>query len=168
MTIGKAKSLGLDVAHVGDGLATAAVMFLGIFNAIGRLAWGSLSDRLGRTRTIAAMFAGYLVAFFGLMPWTNNAGTWLAGTCLVGFCYGGYVAIMPSLAADYYGTKSLGANYGGISTAYGIGGVVWPYSIDALSKSTGSFTWVWYIAAVSCMLGLVLAAVTRPPTPARE
>ncbi|MBC7294622.1 MAG: OFA family MFS transporter, partial [Thermoleophilia bacterium] len=97
MTIGKAKPLGLDVAHVSDSLATVGVMLLGIFNALGRLAWGSVSDRLGRLRTIMVMFVLYVVAFLGLLPWKDNAATWLSGICLVGFCFGGYLAIMPSL-----------------------------------------------------------------------
>jgi len=165
MTIGKAKPLGLDVAQVSDGMATVGVMVLGVFNALGRLSWGSLSDRLGRLRTVMVMFTGYIVAFLGLLPWTGNTATWLIGICLVGFCFGGYLAIMPSLTADYYGTKSLGANYGALFTAYGIGGVVWPYIIDALSKSTGSFTWVWYIATACCAIGLALTAIVRAPRP---
>ncbi len=163
MTIGKAKTLGLDVANVSDSLATIGVMVLGVFNAVGRLSWGSLSDRLGRCRTILVMFVGYIVAFLGLLPWGGNPATWLVGMCLIGFCFGGYLAIMPSLTADYYGTRSLGANYGALFTAYGIGGVVWPYVIDALSKSTGSYTWVWYIATVFCVVGLVLTAIIRAP-----
>ena len=29
----------------------------------------------------------------------------LIGLCLVGFCYGGYLAMMPPFTADCYGTK---------------------------------------------------------------
>lgn len=163
MTIGKAKTLGLDVAGAGSGLATAGVMVLGIFNAVGRLSWGSLSDRLGRLRTILIMFVVYIVAFLGLMRWTDNKTTWFIGICLIGFSFGGYLAIMPCLTADYYGTKCLGANYGALFTAYGIGGVVWPYIIDALSKPTGSYTWVWYISAIVCAVGMVLTLLIRPP-----
>lgn len=163
MTIGKAKTLGIDVAGASSGLATVGVMVLGIFNALGRLSWGSLSDRLGRLRTIVVMFVLYIVAFLGLMRWTGNVPTWLIGICVIGFCFGGYLAIMPSLTADYYGTRSMGANYGVLFTAYGIGGVVWPYIIDALSKSTGSYSWVWYISAIFCAVGVVLTLVVRAP-----
>ncbi len=163
MTIGKAKTLGLDVAGAGSGLATVGVMVLGIFNALGRLSWGSLSDRLGRLRTIVVMFVLYIVAFLGLMRWTDNVSTWLIGICIIGFCFGGYLAIMPCLTADYYGTQCLGANYGLLFTAYGIGGVVWPYIIDALNKSTGSYSWVWYISAAFCAVGIVLTIMIRPP-----
>jgi OFA family oxalate/formate antiporter-like MFS transporter len=86
--------------------------------------------------------------------------------CVIGFCFGGYLAVMPSLTADFYGTKCLGANYGALFTAYGIGGVVWPYIIDALSKTDGpntSYTMVWYISAAFCAVGLALTAVIRAP-----
>jgi len=163
MTIGKAKTLGLDVAGVSSSVATVGVMVLGIANALGRLAWGSVSDRLGRLQTMMIMFALYVVAFLALLRWEGIGATWMIGICLVGFCFGGYLAIMPSLTADYYGTKFLGANYGVLFTAYGIGGVVWPYIIDALNESMGSYTWVWYIASVFCVVGIILAAVIRPP-----
>jgi OFA family oxalate/formate antiporter-like MFS transporter len=165
MTIGKAKTLGLDVAGASSGVATAGVMVLGIFNAVGRLTWGTLSDRLGRLRTIMVMFVLYIVAFLGVMIWTGNVATWFVGICIIGFCFGGYLAIMPSVTCDFYGTKCMGANYGALFTAYGIGGVVWPYIIDALSKSTGSYSWVWYISAAFCAVGIGLTAVVRAPRP---
>jgi OFA family oxalate/formate antiporter-like MFS transporter len=163
MTIGKAKTLGLDVAGASSSVATAGVMVLGIFNALGRLSWGTLSDKLGRLRTIMVMFVLYIVALLALMRWTGNVTTWFVGICIIGFCFGGYLAIMPSVTADYYGTKCMGANYGALFTAYGIGGVVWPYIIDALSKSTGSYTWVWYISAAFCVVGIGLTAIVRHP-----
>jgi OFA family oxalate/formate antiporter-like MFS transporter len=169
MTIGKAKTLGIDVAHISrdSALLTTGVMVLGIFNALGRLGWGTVSDKLGRLRTMIVMFALYIAVFLGLMRWTGSAATWLIGLCVIGFCFGGYLAIMPSLTADYYGTKSYGANYGALFTAYGIGGVVWPYIGDALATTTSdggtSYSLVWYIAAAFCVLGLLLTAVVRAP-----
>ncbi len=40
---------------------------------------------------------------------------------------------------------------------------MWPYIIDALNKSTGSYTWVWYISAAFCAVGIVLTIMIRPP-----
>lgn len=167
MTIGKAKTLGIDVAGIdkSSALLTTGVMVLGIFNALGRLTWGTLSDKLGRLRMVMVMFVLYIVAFLGLMLWKDTPATWLTGLCLIGFCFGGYLAVMPSVACDFYGTKCMGANYGALFTAYGIGGVVWPYIIDALSKSTGSYSWVWYISAAFCAVGIVLTAIVRAPKP---
>jgi MFS transporter, OFA family, oxalate/formate antiporter len=167
MTIGRAKSLGLEVALAGDSLATLGVMLLGLFNAAGRLAWGYVSDHIGRLRAIMLMFVGYLVAFLALLPVEANVGTWLAGTCLVGFCFGGFLAVMPSLTADFYGVTFLGANYGALYTAYGVAGVAWPNVMDEVSKFMGGFTWVWYIVAAFCGLGLILAAIVRSPRAAR-
>ncbi len=167
MTIGKAKTLGIDVAGIdkGSALLTTGVMVLGIFNALGRLTWGTVSDKLGRLRTVIVMFVLYIAAFLGLMIWTGIPATWFIGLCVIGFCFGGYLAIMPSLTADYFGTKCLGQNYGALFTAYGIGGVVWPFIIDALSKGGESYKLVWYIAAALCAVGIALTAFVRAPKP---
>ena len=42
------------------------------------------------------------------------------------FAFGGYLALMPSLTADYYGPKHVGANYGLVFTAWGICGFLVP------------------------------------------
>ena len=54
----------------------------------------------------------------------NSTNFWqvLVGLCVVGFAYGGYLAMMPSFTADYFGAKNIGANYGIISTAWGVCG----------------------------------------------
>jgi len=81
---------------------------MALLNGLGRLVHGSISDKLGRKNTVILCFAEYLVAFLILLPNSDTFTKWLVGICIVGFSYGGYLAIMPSMTADYFGTKSLG------------------------------------------------------------
>jgi MFS transporter, OFA family, oxalate/formate antiporter len=86
-----------------------ALGIMSVFNGVGRLAWGSVSDRLGRTRALIAMCLSSAFACVFLLRQATDFWQLLAGLCLAAFAYGGYLALMPSLTADYYGPKHVGA-----------------------------------------------------------
>jgi len=50
-------------------------------------------------------------------------------------------------------------------TAWGIAGVGGPFMIDFIKTQTGAFTNAMYITAGACVLGIILAAVAKPPKP---
>ena len=168
MIIGQAVPIGVQVAGLTAPVAAAGLGTMALLNGIGRLFWGSVSDKLGRTKTIIACFVLYILAFVFVLPNSNTFMLWLVGVCAVGFAYGGYLALMPSLTADYFGTKSLGANYGYLFTAWGVAGVGGPFMIDFIKTQTGAFTNAMYITAGACVVGIILAAIAKPPKPVAE
>jgi OFA family oxalate/formate antiporter-like MFS transporter len=68
----------------------------------------------------------YVIARVFLLRNTQNFLQALIGLCVVGFAYCGYLAMMPSFTADYYGPKNVGANYGIMFTAWGVCGFIVP------------------------------------------
>jgi OFA family oxalate/formate antiporter-like MFS transporter len=165
MIIGQAVPIGIEVAKLDRAVAAGGLGVMALLNGLGRLFWGSVSDKLGRTKTIIACFVMYILAFVFVLPNSNTFMLWLVGICAVGFAYGGYLALMPSLTADYFGTKSLGANYGILFTAWGIAGVGGPFMIDFIKTATGAFTNAMYITAGACVVGIILALIAKPPKP---
>ena len=163
MIIGQAVPIGVEVAKLDKAVAATGLGTMALLNGLGRLFWGSVSDKLGRTKTVIACFVMYILAFVFVLPNSNTFMLWLVGICAVGFAYGGYLALMPSLTADYFGTKSLGANYGYLFTAWGIAGVGGPFMIDFIKTTTGAFTNAMYITAGACVVGILLAAIAKPP-----
>lgn len=169
--IGQAKPLIKELA------AATAVMTggtaLGImsaFNGVGRLAWGATSDKIGRKMTTICMFIGYVIACVFLLRNVQNFNQALAGLCVVGFCYGGYLAMMPSFTADFYGAKNIGANYGIVFTAWGICGFTVPAyfaGIVQAAKNAGNiaagYNQVYYTLAGMCIVGIVLTGILRKP-----
>jgi OFA family oxalate/formate antiporter-like MFS transporter len=121
-----------------------AVGWLAIFNAVGRVAWGFASDRIGRTGAFVAMF----VLQAGIMFILAN---------IVGFNFGGNFALFPSATADLFGARNLGANYGWVFTAYGIAGVVGIAAGNAAKTLTGSYAAAFVIAGGLCLLSAALA-----------
>jgi MFS transporter, OFA family, oxalate/formate antiporter len=163
MIIGQAVPIGVEVAKLDKAVAAGGLGTMALFNGLGRLVHGSISDKIGRKNTVLLMFAEYLVAFLLLLPHSDSFAKWLFGICIVGFGFGGFLALLPSLTADYFGTKSLGTNYGYMFTAYGIAGIGGPFMIDAIRASAGAFTNAMYYISVACVAGIALVLLTRKP-----
>lgn len=156
--------------------ATAAMtggMALGVmslFNGAGRLAWGAASDRAGRRPVLLAMFAAGALTCLLLLPETRAFWRVLTGLCAVGFCYGGYLALMPALTAEYFGAGRIGANYGLLFTAWGAAGFTVPRWIAALieqHKRAGAveagYSQMFYALGGLAVLGFVVALLLRRP-----
>jgi len=163
MIIGQAVPIGIEVAKLDRAVAAAGLGTMALLNGIGRLVHGAISDKLGRKNTLILCFAEYLAAFLLLLPNADTFTKWLVGICIVGFSYGGFLAILPSVTADYFGTKSLGHNYGYVFTAWGMAGLAGPFMIDAIKTSTGSFTMAMYYISVACVVGIVLSLMSKKP-----
>ena len=148
----------------------AALGIMSLFNGFGRLGWGAISDRLGRRRALACMGAVLLLTFAVLLPGTASFWRVLAGLCLVGFCYGGYLAVMPALAADYYGPRHIGANYGILFSAWGAAGFVVPGWLSGIlerakraGELAGGYDRVFYALALLAAASAALALASRRP-----
>src|SRR6185436_17101410 len=70
--------------------AGAALGIMSVFNGLGRLTWGSVSDRLGRKTTVLCMFVVSITACLGVLRPASGFWMLLAGLCMVAFSYGGY------------------------------------------------------------------------------
>lgn len=52
MVIGLAKDIGVSLVQLDVATAANAVVIIAVFNALGRIVWGSLSDKLGRANSL--------------------------------------------------------------------------------------------------------------------
>ena len=150
--------------------AGAALGVMSIFNGLGRLGWGSVSDRFGRKTAVMGMCAGSILACLGFLRSADSFGSLLAGLCIAAFSYGGYLALMPSFTADYFGPKNVGANYGMLFSAWGVCGFVVPGYFAAIidrAKAAGhlasGYQEVYVTLAALALAGAILAGVLRPP-----
>ncbi len=147
---------------------TTAVGMLSIFNAIGRIFWGLVSDRIGRRASLMLMFSLQGITLL-LLSALDTRLLLAAGAACVGFNYGGCFALFPSLTADLFGSKNLGANYGWVFTSYGIAGVVGVWAGGTALVMTGSYFAAFAVAAALCFVSAGLAVVLgrkRQPAPA--
>ena len=138
------------------GKGAAAVGWLAIFNAVGRIVWGFVSDFIGRTSAFVAMFVAQAIMMFLLGTMHTELSLAVAAS-IVGFNFGGNFALFPSATADLFGAKNLGANYGWVFTSYGIAGVVGIAAGNAAKSMTGSYSAAFTLAAVLCLVSAALA-----------
>jgi OFA family oxalate/formate antiporter-like MFS transporter len=138
----------------------SAVGVLAIFNALGRVIWGFVSDRIGRTTTFVVMFTLQAITMFSLGAMKSEVMLVVAAS-LVGFNYGGAFALFPSATADFFGAKNLGANYGWMFTSYGIAGVVGIAAGNAAKVMTGSYVAAFSLAGALCIGSAILAIVLQ-------
>jgi OFA family oxalate/formate antiporter-like MFS transporter len=133
-----------------------AVGYLAIFNAVGRVFWGLLSDRIGRTIAFVVMFALQAGMLFLLAGMRSELSLAVAAS-VIGFNFGGNFALFPSATADLFGAKNLGANYGWVFTSYGIAGVAGIYAGNTAKTMTGSYQAAFVLAGCLCILSAILA-----------
>ncbi|OOZ34067.1 L-lactate MFS transporter [Solemya velesiana gill symbiont] len=141
---------------------TAMAVFFSIANGIGRIVWGSLSDKLGRKNAVMYMAGsqGMILLFF-----TSMAGQeylLYLGAALIGFNFGGNFALFPALTADEFGNGAVGKNYPLVFLSYGIGGILFPV-LGGVLGDMGNFPIAFSICGVACLVGAVAVAMVFPP-----
>lgn len=157
LVIGLAKDIGVELVGLSPVTASGAVGVIALFNAGGRLIWGTLSDRFGRVRVIVIIFVLTIIALLvkALIPLNQVA----YYACLIGlaFSFGGFLSVFPAIISELFGVKHLGANYGIIFQAYGIAALIGPM---IKSASTG-YTQTFLVAAGFALGGLILTFLLR-------
>jgi MFS family permease len=152
----------------GLGHGTAVVIFglVGVGSLAGRFALGGLADRLGRRKLLAAMFVGLALA---QLWWLIATAAWqLALFALIfGACYGGFVALYPSITVDYFGPRNASGIIGLLYTGGAAGSFVGPKLAGDLFDRFGSYTASIGIGAASALVAVVLMMLASKPVPAK-
>jgi OFA family oxalate/formate antiporter-like MFS transporter len=170
MTIGIIKLFGIDELQASGMSAveasaiagTAMAVFYSLANGIGRIVWGTLSDKLGRKKSIFLMTAtqGVMMLLFYFMGGTP--GLLYLGAAIIGFNFGGNFSLFPTCTSDFFGPMHVGQNYGWMFTAYGVGGIVGPI-MAGMFKDSGSWLPAFIISGILCLVAAGIALATRPP-----
>lgn len=140
----------------------AAALFVGalsVFNGVGRVLWGAVSDSVGRAPALFGMFA--LQAFaFAVLADAGGPAALLAAAAVIAACYGGGFAVMPAFAADVFGPRNAGTVYGAMLTAWSAGAIAGPVLIASVPYRTALFV-IAAGAAVGAVLPVVAWVVER-------
>lgn len=151
--------------------AEKAAVFVGlisIFNALGRLIFGTSSDRFGRYPVMMFLF----VVIGGSMIVLTQARSmvFVAGLLAISACYGGFASMFSPVCADNFGLKNLAVNYGFLYIAYGLAGAVGPQLAATAKTISGGYNLAFLTVAGMSAAGflLILFLKTRKPQLSKE
>jgi OFA family oxalate/formate antiporter-like MFS transporter len=157
--ISVAAPLTQELTQVSPAQGALAVCLISLFNGLGRLLWGTLSDAIGRASTFLALFLIQAVAFT-LMPAIDGFAMLLVPFAVVALCYGGGFGTMPAFASDVFGAPNAGTIYGAMLTAWSAGAIAGPMLIALVPYRT-ALTLIAVVLAVAAVLPLVFGALSR-------
>jgi OFA family oxalate/formate antiporter-like MFS transporter len=157
--ISVAAPLAQELTDVGPAVAALAVCVIALFNGIGRLFWGTLSDRIGRANTFVALFLVQGVAF-AAMPAIDSFAVLLVPAAVIALCYGGGFGTMPAFASDVFGPRNAGTIYGTMLTAWSAGAIVGPLLIAAIPYRM-ALPVIAIMLAIAAVLPLIFTKLVR-------
>ncbi|SDN76369.1 L-lactate MFS transporter [Alkalicoccus daliensis] len=155
-----ASPMAQEIAGLTAVAAATMVGIMGFFNGVGRLAWASISDYIGRPNVYTAFFAIQIGAFF-VLPSVTHAILFQALLFLIITCYGGGFASIPAYIGDLFGTKQLGAIHGYILTAWALAGLVGPILAANVREATESYAATLYIFGGMFVIALLVSIIIR-------
>ena len=149
---------------LGEGFGVMLIVLLGIGSTVGRFLFASVTSWLGRRMSFAAMYVGS-GAMLVMWSLSTSAPALIVFALLFGAFYGGFVAIAPSLAADYFGGRALaaviGAVYSGVAFGALLGAPVMGYAYDFFGSYSGAILG----GAALCFVSFAITLFMPEPSP---
>jgi MFS family permease len=142
--------------------AATLVSALGLAAVVGRLLMGSVSDRVGRRRTLAVSLALQVVAF-GALAGATSLGALYGAAVLFGFSYGGASVMFPATVADFFGREQAGTLVGILFATAGSMAALGPLGAGWIYDRVGSYALAWWLSAGCNAVALGFLAFTHAP-----
>ena len=145
------------------GAAQSAAVFLlgaiGVGSTAGRFFLGGLADRLGRAFSLLIMVVGMAFAF---LVWVLATSFWplAAFALLFGLFYGGWVALLPAVVADYFPGRNIGTVLGVLSLSIAFGTLIGPSAAGFAYDFSHSYTVPILASAASYIAAAAILALT--------
>ena len=140
--------------------AASLLTIMGFCSIAGRLTAGFFSDRVGANRVLLCglFLQGVMILWLSRM---SSLGMFYFFAFLFGIAYGGNLVMIPRLTASIFGVKYMGAIYGSLSVADGIGFAIGPVLAGHLFDLSGSYNDAFLITGVGVIIAVALTFVLR-------
>lgn len=144
------------------GLYWSWVGFFSLFSGVG---FGALSDRIGRKRGLALVFAVQTAAY--LLAGLNLGSVGLVVSIVL---YGSAVFAIPAIMAaaigDYLGLARAATAFATVTIFFAVGQTIGPGAAGVIAGTTGTFTNAYRLAALLTSCAALFAAILPSPPPA--
>ncbi len=162
MVISQASAVAQNMVGMTAAAASIAVSVLALFNALGRIGAGIISDIIGRINTlmVACIIAviGLLCLFFA---GEGDVALFYIGLSVVGISFGSFMGVYPGFTADQFGPKNNSVNYGIMFIGFALAGYFGPQIMRNTFAGTGSYNKAFLVACVFSVIGIVLSNIYK-------
>lgn len=156
MIASQASPIGQSMFGLSAGTAALYVSLYSIANSSGRFIWGSLSDKIGRSKTLLIIYSVIVLSLFSLTIVPGQLGFTL-GIIGLGICFGGVMGVFPSIVMENYGPANQGVNYGIVFTGYSLAAFFAPkVAVQMAMANNGNYSVAFYVAIALAFIGLML------------
>lgn len=158
LIIGMAKDIGTQFVGLNYETAAGVVGLIAIFNAAGRLASGSLADKLGALNIYRFMYVVTILSLGILCFIDLNYPLFVIAIVGIVLGYGSFLSLVPTMVGKIFGGKYFSANYSLIFQAYGFAALIGP----TIKRNAGGFHQTFIIAMSAAILGLLISMFIKP------
>ena len=160
------------VDHGVSALAAAAVGgVVGAASIVGKIVWGSLSDRTGRELAYTSSFTctAASVGALVLAGWYPTTLLPYLYAVLIGLGYAGTAPLTPAAASDLFGGPGFSTIFGSLHTLLCLGAAIGSWGAGKIFDWTGSYTGALWMALASAIIApaMMWVAAPRHPHPRR-
>ncbi|HDR4237873.1 TPA: OFA family MFS transporter [Bacillus anthracis] len=162
--IGMVKDIGVELVGLSAATAANAVAMVAIFDTLGRIILGPLSDKIGRLKIVTGTFVVMASSVLVLSFVDLNYGIYFVCVASVAFCFGGNITIFPAIVGDFFGMKNHSKNYGIVYQGFGFGALAGSF-IGAL---LGGFKPTFMVIGLLCVVSFIIAMLIQAPNQKKE
>ena len=136
---------------------------MGILSIGTSVFWGNLSDRFGRSMAYRTSFLVYGtgLALFWAAPVLAG---FIASAVIVGLTFRASYTLCAAAAGDYVAPHHSSAAFSLMGLGAGLGIAIAPSLGGSIADATGNLSWVFVIATVMSVAGVVIAGFLRRPS----
>ncbi|MBI5967616.1 MAG: MFS transporter [Deltaproteobacteria bacterium] len=139
-----------------------ALSILGGVSALGRLAMGFISDRIGRKQALMVCLGLQVFSWLWLVGATTSAMLYVFAA-VFGFSYGGISTLFSAIVGDYFGRLQAASVIGTMFTMASPSAAVGPLLGGYIFDLTQGYQLAFLLGALTNLLSLILLFVAKPP-----
>ena len=140
--------------------AALLVGLIGGSSVVGRLALGTLADRLGAVRLFLTSFVVLAASHVIWLVAGDSYGLLVCYSLVFGLGYGGFIALAPAVVAEVFGLEGLGGMIGTVYTAAAVGALSGPPIAGWLVDQQGDRAAIVLALVMSTAASLVLSRLS--------
>ena len=140
------------------------VSLFAVFNGLGRVLYGGLSDKYSIVATMGVSFLSMVLSTGLILMFSESIFVFVFGFSILWLNLGGWLAIAPLATSTLFGREAYSRNYGFLFSAYGlsalVGVTISGYMVDAFNNYHSVFLMFFALSIIGFTLTLCFKKVT--------